>query len=87
VFTDEPPFGGSQIELDVEVIPYEGDKPMLRPMFRYNPLEMEEMQRQIAQLLLRGYIQPSSSPLNAHRARKLELVSDGVNHLLHLEGS
>jgi hypothetical protein len=22
VFTDEPPFGGSQIELDVEMIPY-----------------------------------------------------------------
>jgi hypothetical protein len=58
VFTDDPPFGGSQIELDVEVIPYEGDKPILRPMFRYSPLEMEEMQKQISQLLLRGYIQP-----------------------------
>jgi hypothetical protein len=31
-------------------------------MFRYSPLEMEEMQKQITQLLLRGYIQPSSSP-------------------------
>jgi hypothetical protein len=27
VFTDEPPFDGSRVELDVEVIPYEGDIP------------------------------------------------------------
>src|SRR5512147_2258328 len=63
VFTDAPPHGGSQIELDFEVIPLQdGTSPVLRPMFRYSPFELEEMQRQIDQLLALGYIRPSASP-------------------------
>jgi hypothetical protein len=66
VFTDDPPHGGSQIEADGEVIFTEpGSKPVLRPMFRYSPFEMEEMKKQIAQLLELGYIRPSSSPYGA----------------------
>lgn len=65
VFTEEPPHGGSQIEADVEVIPTNDDTPVLRPMFRYSPFEMEEMQKQISQLLDLGYIRPSCSPYGA----------------------
>jgi hypothetical protein len=90
VFTEEPPFGGSQIELDIEVIPFEGDKPIFRPMFRYSPLEMEEMQKQIGQVLLRGYNQPSSSPFGClvlfvkkPRSTELRMVID-YRHLNHL---
>eukprot|EP00882_Tetradesmus_deserticola_P000856 GHRQ01000930.1.p1 GENE.GHRQ01000930.1~~GHRQ01000930.1.p1 ORF type:complete len:1344 (+),score=98.92 GHRQ01000930.1:408-4034(+) len=90
VFTDEPPHGGSQIELDVEVIPFEGEKPILRPMFRYSPLEMQEMQKQIGQLLQLGYIQPSSSPFGCPvlfvkkpRSTELRMVID-YRHLNRL---
>jgi hypothetical protein len=66
VFTDEPPHGGCKIQLDFEVIPVPpGRSPVLRPMYRYSPLEMEEMQKQIAALLELGYIKPSQSPYGA----------------------
>lgn len=55
VFTDHPPYGGSQIEADIEVIPFDKDeRPVLRPMFRYSPFELEEMHKQIKQLLELG---------------------------------
>jgi hypothetical protein len=66
VFTDHPPHGGSKLQIDYEVIPLEpGASPILRPMFRYSPAEMEEMEKQIRQLLELGYIQPSLSPFGA----------------------
>jgi hypothetical protein len=66
VFTDHPPHGGSKLQIDYEVIPLEpGTAPILRPMFRYSPAEMEEMEKQIRQLLELGYIQPSLSPFGA----------------------
>jgi hypothetical protein len=66
VFTDEPPHGGAQIEADIEVIPLkDGSRPVLRGMFRYSPFEMEEMQKQITQLLELGYIRPPASPYGA----------------------
>jgi hypothetical protein len=66
VFTDHPPHGGSKLQIDYEVIPLEpGTTPILRPMFRYSPAEMEEMENQIQQLLELGYIQPSLSPFGA----------------------
>jgi len=65
VFTTELPFGGSRIQLD-EVIPTPpGARPVNRPIFHYSPLEMEEIERQISELLDLGYIRPSSSPWGA----------------------
>jgi hypothetical protein len=84
VFTDAPPYGGSQIQIDTEVIPVEPDsKPVLRPMFRYSPQELELMDKRIAELLELGYIQPSSSPYGAPvlfvkkpRSTELRMVVD-----------
>jgi hypothetical protein len=36
-----------------------------RPMFRYYPLELAEMQRQVTELLKQGLIQKSTSPFGA----------------------
>lgn len=59
VFTDAPPRGCSQIELGFEVIPLQdGSSPVLRPIFGDSPLEVEEIQWQIDQLLALG---PSAS--------------------------
>jgi hypothetical protein len=84
VFTDSPPYGGSNITSTVEAIPLEeGAKPINRPMFRYSPLEMAEMEKQIKDLLEKGYIEPSSSPFGAPvlfvkkpRSTELRLVID-----------
>jgi hypothetical protein len=84
VFTDHPPYGGSQIEADIEVIPFDKEeRPVLRPMFRYSPFELEEMHKQITQLLELGYIQPSASPYGAPvlfvkkpRSTELRMVID-----------
>jgi hypothetical protein len=62
VFTDHPPYGGSQIQIEHEVIPVEpSSNPVLRGMYRYSPMEMEEMEKQITNLLDLGYIRPSQS--------------------------
>ena len=42
-----------------------GTTPMCRPMFRYSHLELEEMQRQVKELLALGLIEPSHSPYGA----------------------
>jgi hypothetical protein len=84
VFTDTPPKGGSKIEAEHECIPLlEGAKPTFRPMFRYSPLEMAELERRIKELLDNGYIQPSTSPYGAPvlfvkkpRSEELRLVID-----------
>ena len=84
VFTDAPPKGGSQIQAEHECIPLvEGAKPTYRPMFRYSPLEMAEMEKQISDLLDKGYIEPSTSPYGAPvlfvkkpRSQDLRLVID-----------
>ena len=66
VFTDKPPYGGSQIQAEHETIPLlPGTKPIFRPMFRYSPMELEEMERQVTDLLANGYIEPSTSPYGA----------------------
>lgn len=62
VFTDKAPYGGSAIQIP-EVIPTPPDaRPISRPLFRYSPLEMAEIERQVTELLALGYIQPSMSP-------------------------
>jgi hypothetical protein len=46
IFTDHPPHGGSKLQIEYEVAPLEpGTAPILRPMFRYSPAEMEEMEK------------------------------------------
>jgi hypothetical protein len=66
VFTDKPPHGGSKMQLGFEVIPIPpGSNPVLKPMYRYSPIEMEEMEKQIKTLLELGYIRPSQSPYGA----------------------
>ena len=66
VFTDHPPHGGSQIQAEHETIPLEpGAKPVFRPLFRYSPLELEEMESKVTELLALGYIEPSTSPHGA----------------------
>jgi hypothetical protein len=66
VFTDKPPHGGSKMQLGFEIIPIPpGSNPVLKPMYRYSPIEMEEMEKQIKTLLELGYIRPSQSPYGA----------------------
>lgn len=84
VFTDTPPKGGSRIQAEHECIPLpEESKPTFRPMFRYSPLEMAELEKRIQELLENGYIQPSTSPYGAPvlfvkkpRSEELRLVID-----------
>ena len=83
VFTDKAPHGGSKIRSDVEAIPLTDNTPVMKPMFRYSPLELEEMKKQVLALLEQGYIQPSSSPYGAPvlfvqkpRSTELRMVID-----------
>lgn len=65
VFTSHLPYGGSNIQLE-EVIPTIPDsRPVNRPVFRYSPMEMTEIERQISELIEYGYIRPSSSAWGA----------------------
>lgn len=51
--------GDHQIPLIVGAQPF-----ILRP-YRYNPAQKDEIERQIKEMLLKGWIQPSSSPFNS----------------------
>lgn len=42
-----------------------GHKPPWRPIYRLSPAELEEVKRQVADLLKKGYIEPSKSPYGA----------------------
>jgi hypothetical protein len=42
-----------------------GAKPPFRPLYRLSPLEMEEVEKNVKDLLLRGVIEPSTSPYGA----------------------
>ena len=47
-------------------IPLEqGHKPPFRPIYRLSPLELNEVERQITELLKQGLIEPSSSPFGS----------------------
>lgn len=53
-------------DVPIEVIPLQPNARVpLRPLFRYSPKELEEMKRQVTQLLELGYIDPSTSPYGA----------------------
>ncbi|KAI3506082.1 hypothetical protein L1887_28438 [Cichorium endivia] len=49
-----------QVEFVIDVIP--GAKPVARPPYRLAPSKMEELKRQLQELLELGFIRPSSSP-------------------------
>ncbi|GLI67816.1 hypothetical protein VaNZ11_012071, partial [Volvox africanus] len=42
-----------------------GAQPTARPMYRLSPLELDEVKRQVTDLLLKGMIRPSTSPYSA----------------------
>jgi hypothetical protein len=44
----------------IELIP--GSKPVFRPSYRLSPAERQEVEKQVAELLRKGLIEPSSSP-------------------------
>ncbi|KAL1925879.1 hypothetical protein VTP01DRAFT_7269 [Rhizomucor pusillus] len=64
VFQEELP--GLPPEREVEHVIDTGDaKPISRPPFRMSPLELDEVRRQLDELLKRGLIRPSASPWGA----------------------
>ena len=66
VFPDELPPGlppDRGIGHTIPLIP--GAKPPSRPLYRLSPLEMEEVKRQVKDLLAKGFIEPSKSPFGA----------------------
>jgi len=58
---DLPPFRNTGHTIPTEP----GSKPPFRPMFRLSPKELAEVERQVAELLKLGLIEPSSSPYGA----------------------
>ena len=54
----EPPDRG--VVHTVQLLP--GSKPPSRPLYRMSPRELEEVKRQVAELLAKGLIEPSQSP-------------------------
>ncbi len=66
VFPDELPSGLPPDRGVHHTIPVEpGAKPPFQRMYRVSPAELKEVQTQIADLLAKGYIEPSSSPFGA----------------------
>ena len=43
----------------------EGAKPTFRPLYRLSPKEHEEVRKQVADLLSKGWIEPSKSPFGS----------------------
>ena len=66
VFPEEIPKGLPPIRQTGHTIPLVEDaKPAFRPLYRLSPFEHEEVRIQIADLLEKGWIEPSSSPFGA----------------------
>ncbi|GIL85672.1 hypothetical protein Vretifemale_14183, partial [Volvox reticuliferus] len=42
-----------------------GSHPISRPMYRLSPLELDEVKRQVTDLMKKGMIRPSTSPYSA----------------------
>lgn len=65
-FPDELPKFKPRGNMVKHTIPLEpGAKPPCRPIYRLSQPELEELRKQITELLLKGYIEPSSSPYGA----------------------
>ena len=66
VFPEEMPKGlppSRQTGHTIELL--EDAKPTFRPLYRLSPFEHEEVRKQVADLLDKGWIEPSSSPFGA----------------------
>lgn len=62
---DRPPYKHKAVDVP-EAIPLEpGTGYIARPMYRYSPLELAEMEKQVNELLEMGYIEESNSPFAA----------------------
>ena len=65
VFPDSIPGLPPGKEAEISIPLQEGTRPLNRPMFRYSPAELEEMQAQVEYLLQRDLIRPNISPFGA----------------------
>ena len=66
VFPEELPEGLPPARgVEHVVRPKPGAKPVSRPLYRMSPVELEEVRRQVKDLLTKGLIEPSSSPWGA----------------------
>ena len=50
-----------QVDHTIELVP--GSKPCFRPTYRMSPLELKEVRKQLDELLSKGWVRPSVSPL------------------------
>jgi hypothetical protein len=65
VYADMPP-GLPPERGEVHTIPLEpGSRPVFKPQFRLSPAEDAEVRKQVADLLAKGFIEPSTSPYGA----------------------
>jgi hypothetical protein len=70
-----------EISHTIPLVP--GAKPVFRPMYRYSPRELEEMETQIRELLRLGLIEPCNSPWGSpvlfvpKKGGKLRMCFDG----------
>ena len=66
IFSESPQAGGAHItdlEHTIDLVP--GSKPPFRRNFRFSPLEIAELKKQVAEFLEKGLITPSNSPYGA----------------------
>src|SRR5206468_12113010 len=79
VFPDELPPGLPPVrEVDhrIELIP--DSQPVYRSMYRMSPGELDEMKKQLDQLLTNGFVRPSKSPRSEEHTSELQSRSDIV---------
>ena len=65
IFQDTPPGLPPERGIPHPIPLEEGAKPPWRPVYRLSPAEHADMQRQITELLAKGWVEPSSSPYGA----------------------
>lgn len=65
VFRDDLPPGLPPVRIVEHVIDTGDSKPISRPPFKMSPRELDELQKQLKELLTLGLIRPSSSPWGA----------------------
>jgi hypothetical protein len=66
VFPEDLPDGlppSRDVDHRIELVP--GSTPPSRPTYRMSPPELDELKKQVADLLTKGFIQPSKSPFGA----------------------
>src|SRR3954451_8392215 len=66
VFPEDLPEGlppRRDVDHRIELVP--GSTPPTRPTYRMSPPELDELKKQVADLLAKGFIQPSKSPFGA----------------------